>query len=653
MRLAALFSDHAVLQRDQALPVWGWTTPDRVVSLRLDEVEIRTVSDGDGRFDGRFPPQPAGGPHTLVAHTHDAQGGIESTITVRDVHVGEVWIASGQSNMKMNVAATGETPWIDEPPPDGVRMFTVPRNAGVGVRRDVDAAWQVAGAEHTPGFSAAGYFFAARLARELGVAVGILHSSWGGTIVEAWTSRATLAARPAMRARLARRDADVNHPSFWENALVHGVAAMVDERARKERSLEMYCSVDPGNEGLARGWAAADFNDADWPSMTLPGAWTRRGHATTGVFWFRRTVEIPAERAGHDLTVHLGAADKSDTTYWNGVEIGRTGGGFDESHWNLPRAYRVPGRLVKAGTNVLSSRVYSFAFDGGLIGPRMAVRHDDGAEIDLAGAWRYAVEHDFGPVAFPATFVPPGPGNPNTPHILFDQMIAPLVPYAMRGAIWYQGESNAGDYEAYRAFMEDLARDWQRHWMQGEFPFLQVQLAGYEMACDYDPSATWPFLREAQFQASGTAGLGMVSALDVGEADDIHPKNKRAVGERLAGWALSRTYGRPDHAAHGPHYAGLTVEGDRLRLHFTGLDGGLATRDGEAPRTFRIADATRRFVPAEARVEGDTVVVWSAEVSCPEAVRYAWSMNPASANLVNGAGLPASSFRTDAWRTST
>lgn len=654
MRLATLFSDHAVLQRGRPVPVWGWTTPGRVVNVTLGEnVRAMTRADAQGHFRAWLPPQPAGGPFTLTAAAA-GPGAEETPAVARDVLVGEVWLASGQSNMEMAVSATGDQPWNGGAAPNGVRMFTVPRMAGAGQTHDVpNGAWSVAGPAATPAFSAAAAHFAARLHRELNVPVGIVHASWGGTIVEAWTSRGALLENPDLNAWVQRYTEQTSRPAFWEKRLKEGLD-VVDAAAR--RRFEQICPPVPENIGHPQGWADPDHDTADWPTMAIPGAWTRQGLRMNGVVWFRRAVDVPAGAAGRDLVLEIGAVDKQDITYWNGEEVGRTGEGFDEHYWNNPRRYVVPGRLVRAGANVVAVRAYSFAFDGGLIGPTLSATPADGARIELGGDWRYKIEHDQGMVVVPAADAADmGPGNPNSPHILFDNMIRPLLPYAMRGAIWYQGESNAGAAERYRRAMTAMARDWRRHFEQDPFPVIQVQLANYMQAADYDARATWPYLREAQLMATrDDAQVGLISAIDVGDAQDIHPRDKRSVGERLAGWALARTYRMPGAVAHGPHYTGITVEGDRIRAHFDGVGAGsggrLCTRDGgSAVRTVYLADHTRRFTAAEAWLEGDTLVARVAGMSMPVAVRYGWSDNPASANLVNEAGLPASGFRSDTW----
>ena len=655
MQLASVFTDHAVLQRDMPIPVWGRARPRDWIRIVLGDAVVRTVAGADGRFLVRLPPRPAGGPYILSAEAWPAKGsptepGAE-TATIRDVWVGEVWLASGQSNMAQTIAETG----FDAAATAlsrRVRMFTVPRAADLGRAWDIDAAWAPARAETVSDFSAVAFHFAARLERELGVAIGILHSSWGGTVIEAWTSRETLRRNPDMRADLLRYDADLASPDFWARMEEAGDAPTFAAALRRAMYAK-YAQPDPGNAGAGRGWADPGHDDSDWETIKLPALWTQFLRDKSGAFWFRRQVDIPAAAAGKDLLLDLGAVDKHDITYWNGEQVGATGSGFDDSTFNQLRRYTVPGRLVRAGRNVVAARAFSFVYGGGLTGPEMFARPAVGGPVDLSGVWRVKSEFE---IDKPAVLNMPGglpsPGNPTSPHRLFDQMIHPLIPYAIRGVIWYQGESNAARWPGYRRQMIDLASDWRFHWGQDEFPVIQVQLANYGSAADYDGNSDWARLREAQFLAARDgSGIGMASAIDIGEANDIHPRNKRDVGARLAGWALARIYRRPDVAAHGPHFERYEIEGDRIRIHFTGADGGLKMREGagEELRTFHVAGIDRVFKPAKARIEGDTVVVWNPGEDSPAAARYAWSQNPEAANLVNGAGLPASSFRTDCW----
>ena len=626
MKLASLFSDHAVLQREISVPVWGWTRPLAPVTVTLGSFKAQSLSAADGRFLVRLPPMKAGGPYTLEV----SSPGSGEKVIARDVWVGEVWLASGQSNMEFTFGtlrdANAAGAKTDIP---GVRMANVAHVAHATRESEATLVWEVAGPKATNGFSAVAFYFAKELHAALGIAVGIVNSSWGGTYIEAWTSRETLIRNDDVAAVIARYEATSHSPYFW---------------AQRDKPLEQSpLPADKGNEGLGQGWAKEGFDDSSWATMKIPGTWNSQGHRYSGILWFRKTIEVPQAWAGKDLVLNLGAADKQDITYFNGVQVGATGTGFEDVYWNKQRTYTIPGRLVKAGRSVIAVRVYSFIYDGGMIGPvsamNLAPRGMEEMAVPLAGAWRYSVEQNFGVITPPPAI--PGPGNANSPYTLFDSMIAPLIPYALRGAIWYQGESNAGAPQKYRRLMTEMIRDWRQVWGQGDFPFLMVQLA------NFNTTDNWPLLREAQLQSLCEPNTGMAVAIDIGDALDIHPTNKLDVGKRLAAWALTQTYGK-DGVPSGPLYSAMVVEGDRIRLRFAHIGGGLRAREG-ALRSFIIAGENRKFVPAEAVIEGDTIVVSSPKVIAPVAVRYAWENNPEGCNLYNAAGLPASPFRTDTW----
>lgn len=641
IQLAHIFSEHAVLQREMAVPVWGWTRPRSRVRVTLGPYAAETRAGADGKFLARLPPMPAGGPYELDVRTPAA----DACVRVTDVMVGEVWVCSGQSNMEWTIRNVVFDPEDLSEADTLIRSLKVPNMASMGRQSDANVSWWVATPTTVPDFTAVGFFFARRLARELGVAVGLIDTSWGGTRIETWISREELVEHGWTRDEVARYEASVFTPAFWHRM----DPQEPDSPEVAEQLLQTIYSCDPGNTGFKNGWADTVHDAGAWESAVLPGTFRANGHDTNGVIWFRREISIPAEWAGKELTLGLGSIDKQDISYFNGEQVGATGHGFEEEHWNVPRVYAVPGRLVTAGTAVIAVRVYSFVHEGGLAGPKekMALGPVDGsaAPIALDGAWRMKIEHDFG-LAQPMQ-LPFGPGNAQSPYMLNDNMIQPLIPYAIRGATWYQGESNADHGHAYGWMLRALIRDWRRTWGQGDFPFLTVQLANFQQPAPYDEASSWPWVREGQLASLCEPNTGLAVAIDIGDAVDIHPVNKQDVGARLAQWALARTYGRPI-VPSGPLYRDHVLEGDRIRLRFDHVGGGLAARNG-ALQTFVIAGLNRAFLAAEAEIDGDTVVVHADAVPEPVAVRYAWADNPDGCNLYNQEGLPGSPFRTDAW----
>jgi len=632
LRLASLFQNGAVLQRGKMIPVWGWARPGTRVLLRLGGHTAHTVASEGGDFLARLPPVETGDPLILAVETPETGERLE----INNLMAGEVWLASGQSNMEWTLAKS--RPLTDEDIatanfPD-IRFFNVAKRAHLGSHREVEGGWQHSTPETAANFSAVAFSFARRLHQALGVPVGIISSSWGGSIIETWLSRPALAFNPDISGWLDEYESEVWSEDKWNGRIHPGKDGRIQGMP-----------LDPGNEGRARGWHDENFEDSAWPLMELPGTWQAAGHWHSGVFWFRRHLEIPGTWIGRDLELHLGAADKHDVAYVNGVEVGRTGQGIEEQHWNKPRTYVVPGAAVKSTHLLIAVRVHSFVYHGGLVGPADSMlihpRDSSSSAPSLAGPWRYACEQNFGQVV---RRLPTGHGEHNSPHMLYDNMIHPLAPYALRGIIWYQGESNIADFGRYAGLLRDLIIDWRRTWGDPGLDFHLVQLPGFHQASAYQPDSQWALLREAQAAALAESRTGMAVTFDLGEADDIHPKNKIPVGERLAGSILAGAYGRGDFPV-SPVFQEVTAEGTGLRCHFHPGSEPLATTDGRLPRGFFVAGDDGVFHPAEAFLDGRDVIVRCRETLAPMAVCYAWSDNPCDCNLAGISGQLAGPFR--------
>lgn len=630
---APLFQDHAVLQRDKPIPVWGVAAAGEGVTVVFAGQTKSTTAAADGRWSVTLDPLPASAePATLTIVG-------ENTVTLSDILVGEVWLASGQSNMAFTLAECGELETTTLPAandPD-LRFFTVARQAHLGPQDDTTGTWLATTPATAPGFSAVAYHHAARLRRELGVPVGVIVSSWGGTPIEAWMSPQAHARSPHLAVTTAAYARYAHSEARWAHLA-----------ANPDGSLTATRPADPGLTPDASGWAAPAFDDSAWPVMRLPSTWQRHGHTFSGVFWFRRTVSLPAVWRGSDLVVELGAADKQDIAFVNGTEIGRTGTGLEDQHWNRVRRYTIPAALATSSDRlVLAVRVYSFIYDGGLIGPASSMRllcpdRRGDASLPLDGDWCYAIEHDFGPVIGDHD---PGHLTPQSPHILFDNLIAPLAPYALRGALWYQGERNVAHADLYADLLRDLIDDWRRLWCQGDFPFLVVQLPAHHAPCAHDPASTWARLREAQLHVAQTVTAAHLAiTLDVGEAYDIHPKNKAPAGHRLAQLALAAVHAR-DLVPGGPLPLSATRHADGVRVSFNRAGSGLATSDGQAPRPIFLGDAHGAWHEAAATLHADHLHASASTCPAPVAIAYAWADNPAGANLANRDGFPASPFR--------
>lgn len=628
-----------VVQRGIPIPVWGWADPGEKVTVRFAGASATATADADGSWRVKLPPL------TASADGRDLTVGANNTLTVHDVLVGEVWLCAGQSNMDFPLSgalnAAEEIRAADFPV---IRHFRTSYAAPAEPAIDCQGQWQVCTPEAAGGFSAVAYFFGRKLHQELDVPVGLITSAVGGTPVESWTGREMMKAEPALATAMQRFDvAMAAYPEARKN--------FEAERAAREESV-----AKPIEDA---GWEAVSLDETGWKEMELPANWEDRGLGIDGCVWFRKTIIVPTAMAGKDLTLDLGPVDNSDVTYWNGVKVGAG------DNYELARSYTIPAKLVKAGPAVLAVRVYDTDGYGGINGkPEQLRLAADGSDtLSLAGPWKTKVAF-----VIPGWPVEPmGAGNAFLPSALYNGMIAPLVPYAIKGAIWYQGEGNESDpAHVYFHKMRAMIGGWRDVWGEGDFPFLFTQLANFRSPTD-DPAGNdgvhWALARESQLETLTVKNTGMAVAIDLADADnpgDIHPKNKQDVGNRLALWALAKDYGREDLVYSGPLYQGMAVEADKIRISFTHTGRGLmvgqkdsleptAELEGAKLRNFAIAGEDQQWHWADAVIVGDKVLVSSSEVPHPVAVRYAFSMNPGGGKLYNKDGLPASPFRTDDW----
>ncbi|NUN97137.1 MAG: 9-O-acetylesterase [Candidatus Omnitrophica bacterium] len=638
-RLSGMFSDHMVLQRDSVIPVWGWACPGEKVTATLGGAERSAVGAADGAWRVDFPPMPAGGPHEL---TVAGQGSVH----LRDILIGDVWICAGQSNMEMHLRPGPDAVYNAEQEvasanyPE-IRLLTIPRAASFEPQADLDTeGWLVCSPENVLTFSAAGYFFGREVQQHLGVPIGLINASKGSSPAEAWTSAEALGLLPAYKEIIEALPRQIEEsraaaPEYYRHL------------AEWEALLE---SRDSGQEGGRPAWAAPNLEDNAWSAMTVPEYWESAGFPDfDGVMWFRKEIFVPSRWVGHPLELGLCTINDMDRTYFNGVEVGR----FEKTAgWTAPRVYEVSTEHVRTGANTVAVRVYDVGNKGGLCGSAadlwVRVAGDpQGASVSLAGRWRLKPGLDL--KALPPKPIPPPllEGNHRTPSALFNAMVAPMIPYGIRGVIWYQGESNISRAEEYADLFPALIRDWRARWGQGAFPFLYVQLASVGPVNDLPIDDSMSRLREAQAKTLALPNTAMAVTIDIGDPLLGHPRNKQEVGRRLAFAARRVAYGE-EIVAWGPLYEGMSKEGKAIRIRFESIGGCLRTSDGGPLRGFAIAGSDGRFVWAEARIEGDSVVVGSEEIADPVAVRYAWSANP-PANLINAEGFPAGPFRTDAW----
>ncbi len=661
VQLNPLFTDHMVLQQRAGVPVWGKVAPGAAVSVKPSWTvkTAKATADADGRWSVTVK-TPKG---SFKKHTLTIDDGVEP-VTIQDVLVGEVWFCSGQSNMQMpmeswqavrinqdDIATSGRYP--------DLRLLQVSRATGMSEREDFAAdfdGWQPSSPETVRNFSAIAWYFGRKLQEHLKVPVGLIHSSWGGTIIEAWMSAGAIGEFPELREKLADVQLLAKSESERERTFQEAVDALMRQAREEDAGLKEHWEILPAGTAL----------DASWRDISLPNPVQVLWPEVNGVYWFRKEIDIPAAWAGKDLTLSLGPVDDFDETFWDGVQVG------SGSVWNIPRLYKVPGAAVKAGKAVISIRNTDDHGNGGLYGAAadLWVEGPDGQRISLADKWKVKLSVSFENIPVNTA------RQPNLMSVLYNGMVRPLAPYRIAGVIWYQGESNAAHAARYRDLMPTMVTDWRRTWGY-DFPFYITQIANHHGVQPEPAESTWAELREAQsLTALHMKGVEQACIIDLGEAEDVHPVRKQEAGERLALLALGNQYGVRRVVCNGPRLLSYKLVDGAVELCFGDVAMGLCTKPSGAyaearygsvamdldlvkqaengtPTGFQIAGpdgvwhwAEARIVPLKAPNRPQSVIVSSPDVPYPVAVRYGWADNPVC-NLYNSAGLPMWPFRTD------
>ena len=628
--LPSVFTDNMVLQQKTDITFYGDATKNKqlIVKTGWNGKEYHTEADGQGKWSLKIPTPAAGGPYEITF----SDG---KKLQLKNVMIGEVWFCSGQSNMEMPVAGWGKVmnyeQEIAEAAYPAIRLFQVKKNTSLAPLKEVESTlggWQECSSATVPEFSALAYFYARALWKELNVPIGVIDCTWGGTPAEAWTNHETLRQVMGFREEMDKLERLGFDPNRMEQAYS-------EERAHWQ---SLFTEKDKGMENGKLCWTAPSLSEEDWQTISLPGYWEGKGLKDfDGIIWFRRSLEIPAEWAGKPLTLRLGMIDDEDITYFNGVEIARGAG------YMTPRTYTIPAKLVKAGKAVLTVRVSDFGGEGGIHGKAEELYVEaDGKRISLAGDWKYRI-------GLSLKGFPPAPVSPvqssSYPTVLFNAMVKPWTAFPIKGVIWYQGEANVGRSEQYGDLFPALITDWRRQW-RSNFPFYFVQLANFMESKKIQPDSEWAALREAQTKALKLDQVGMAVTIDIGLADDIHPKNKQEVGRRLALLALAGSYGK-NVSSSAPVFQNYIIKGDKMELDFGQKQDGFKIKDTTL-KGFTIAGPDRVFYSAEAMVQNGKIIVSSPKVSVPLAARYGWADNP-DCNLYGENGLPVAPFRTDCW----
>jgi len=637
LMLNPLFSNHMVLQEQEEVAFWGEYSAEKEVSVKASWGAEQTVSsDKEGTWNLTLSTPEAGGPHEITIETRD------STITLVDVMVGEVWLASGQSNMEMSLSGYMPLEPIDNYKEEienakypEIRTFNVLKEISSSKKENVIGEWLVCSPETAGDYSATGYFFARKIHKELNVPVGIIHASWGGTEAEAWISKEGLNEFPEMLREI---------ESFDEEFIETWVKQF--DQIPVSFSMEDFEKLDLGDSEILRN----DFDDTEWPKVTVPHENclstefipdVESSFSLNGVFWYRNKFNI--KNVSSDYVLYMGAIDDGDITYINGHKVGSMW------IWNENRIYTVPSDIMKEGENTIVIKQFDGGGGSSVKGP-MFLENENGESINIEGEWRalfygdirgrsiikYGFEFQDQLKKRPELVNMAGPNE--LASSLYNGMIHPLIPYTLKGAIWYQGESNVGRAKQYQKLFPAMINDWREQWNH-EFPFYFVQIAPFFHGNELSPA-----LRDAQRRSLITSNTGMAVTMDIGDSISIHPGNKQDVGDRLARLALANDYGA-DIVASGPLYKSHTVSGNKIILEFDFSGGGLKTVESGLSG-FEVAGDDRVYVPAIAKILEEKIEVFATTVSEPKYVRYAWR-DYIVGTLFNKEGLPGSPFTSE------
>lgn len=643
LQLPSLIGDNMLLQQKTDARIWGKAAPGSKINVSASwNAKGLTHTGKDGRWSVVLPTPEAGGPYTISISASD------TAITINNVAVGEVWFCSGQSNMEMPVAGWPPNDTVmhsagtiaSASVPD-IRLFNVQKRIAGEPVDECDGRWEVSSPSSVQQFSAAAYFFGKKLYTDLHVPIGLIESAWGGTPSESWTSAEALKSTGEFVSELSAIKESAPLQAEYQSWLETHKQVSI-----KPSGEDQWKDLNFDDENVP----SPEFNDSSWPVMNLPAQFETLTGEFDGAIWFRKSLDVPPSMWGNDLVLFLGPIDDMDRTYFNGKLVGSTEmPGF----WQAERVYQIPASLIKQGSNLISVRVLDNQGGGGIYGApekmKLTLKSDNKVSVPLNGEWKYQpvaefrddkfYEYDISKSEFQGIKRPVNLG-PGTPSVLYNGMVAPVLPYRIKGAIWYQGEANVGRSEQYSRIFPAMIQNWRDAWGIKDFPFYFVQIAPYIYSgVDSTESA---YLREAQESALRLAGTGMVVTLDIATVMNIHPPYKKEVGDRLALLALNNDYGMKNQCI-GPVYKSMSADKGIITLHFDNKGEGLEAKNGKLTE-FEIAGKDGRYVKANAKIVNDDVQVSSPEVNEPVAVRYCWR-NGAAGTLINKAGMPSWQFR--------
>jgi sialate O-acetylesterase len=620
LTVSKLYNNHMVIQRNEVIHVWGTSTINEAVSVQFNNKTYHTIADSNGDWLVSLPKMKEGGPFIMTLKSGN------DTIVLNDILIGDVWICSGQSNMEWPLAQTeNASEEIAQVSDSNIRHFKVPNSYANSPEKTLaGGVWEVASPTTVGNFTAVGYYFANYL-RETNsqIPIGLINTSWGGSRIEPWMNAKTL--------NIENAEAYLKEVQREQNVAFETMIANF------KKQFPYLTEEDAGTVNGAPIWVATNLDESDWVAINVPDLWENQGfEGFDGIAWYRTTFELTAEQAKSNITLSLGMVDDSDYVWVNGQKVGET-----IQQYSLKRIYTIDSKFLVEGKNSLTVKVDDTGGGGGIYGA-----NDDlfiktvNSQISLAKKWNFKM----------GSYTQPVMGINQIAMMLYNKMIYPLLNFPIKGAIWYQGESNANSAEdavKYAELFQAMITQWRQEWNIGDFPFLWVQLANFMAPQEPSVESNWALLRASQSSALILPNTAEAVIIDIGEAADIHPKNKKDVGYRLSLGARKTAYNE-NIIYSGPTFESQEISANKISIKFNNLGSGLATADkSNNVQGFAIAGADKKFVWAQATIENNQVIVWNETIVNPLYVRYAWADNPTNANLYNKDGLPATPFRTD------
>ncbi len=611
-----------VLQRNHPIKIWGWAAQGEKISVTFNGKHRKTVTSRGGNWNVEFPEMKAGGPYSIQLNG-------STKIELNDILVGDVWLCAGQSNMvhQLNIHDITYANEIANANYPEIRHFKIPTQTDMaGPNKDFDGgSWQSAVSDEIRPFSAVAYFFAKKIYEKYKVPIGLINASVGGTPIEAWISEQGFQ----------------EFPEILNTIEKNKDTAYVNVRNKRHRGADNMVG-ETSDKGLMGplAWYDPNFEPQNWRRINIPGYWEDQGiRNLNGVVWYRKAIEIPTDMIAQGAKLFLGRIVDADELYINGQKVGNT------TYQYPQRRYTVPKNILKAGTNVFTIKVTNYNGKGGFVPDKPYYLFTEKDTVDLKGYWQYKVGEIFTPSVPSSTSTRPINAQ-NEPTALYNAMVAPYTQLSLKGILWYQGESNSGQPKAYEGLLKGLINDWRTQFNQPDIPFIYAQLPNF-MEVNYLPEeSNWAELRQSQFKSLSLSNTAMTVNIDLGEWNDIHPDNKKDVGERLALSAMKLAY-HANIVYSGPVYADYKINEKTIEITFSNLGSGLISNDGKQLSEFAIAGKDKNYVWAKAKIVGNKVIVWSEAIQKPKYVRYAWADNPDNPNLYNKEGLPASPFTTE------